>query len=59
MPAIMKSGHLDIFAFIGTSEAADSLFKEHPKPHRLKCALGLEAKNPGIVLKVPSYAAIF
>jgi len=47
---IMKSGKIDVFAFIGTSSAADSLQKEHPKPHRLKICLGLEAKNPAIVL---------
>ncbi|KAI3651130.1 hypothetical protein MP228_004611 [Amoeboaphelidium protococcarum] len=50
MPALMKSGHLDGFALIGTSSAADSLLKHHPKPHRLKVVLGLEAKNPAIVL---------
>jgi len=30
---------------------ADILKKQHPKPHRLRCVLGLEAKNAGIVLK--------
>jgi glyceraldehyde-3-phosphate dehydrogenase (NADP+) len=29
---------------------ADTLRKQHPKPHRLRCVLGLEAKNPAIVL---------
>ena len=50
MPPIMKSGLLDSFAFIGTSHAADELVKAHPKPHRLKLTLGLEAKNVAIVL---------
>jgi glyceraldehyde-3-phosphate dehydrogenase (NADP+) len=50
MPPIMRSGLLDAFAFIGTSTAADDLLKAHPKPHRLKVTLGLEAKNPAIVL---------
>jgi glyceraldehyde-3-phosphate dehydrogenase (NADP+) len=27
------------------------LKQQHPKPHRLRCVLGLEAKNAGIVLK--------
>lgn len=39
-----------MFAFIGTSEAADDIHKSHPKPHRLHVCLGLEAKNPGIIL---------
>lgn len=50
MPPLMKSGLLDSFAFIGTSIAADDLLKWHPKPHRLKVTLGLEAKNPAIIL---------
>jgi glyceraldehyde-3-phosphate dehydrogenase (NADP+) len=29
---------------------ADILKKQHPKPHRMKCVLGLEAKNPAIIL---------
>lgn len=50
MPAMMATGKLDVFAFIGTSKAADALQKSHPKPHRLRVCLGLEAKNPAIVL---------
>lgn len=50
MPPLMKTGHVDVFAFIGTSKAADDLQKAHPKPHRLRVCLGLEAKNPAIVL---------
>lgn len=49
-PALMASGRVDVLAFIGTSRAADSLQKSHPKPHRLRSVLGLEAKNPAIVL---------
>ncbi len=48
--ALMASGKIDIFAFIGTHKAASDLKKLHPKPHRLRSALGLDAKNPGIVL---------
>ena len=48
--ALMASGKVDIFAFIGTNKAASELKKLHPKPHRLRAALGLDAKNPGIVL---------
>jgi glyceraldehyde-3-phosphate dehydrogenase (NADP+) len=48
---LMQSGKIDVLAFIGTSRAADVLRKQHPEPHRLRCVLGLDAKNPGIVLK--------
>ncbi|MGM3389205.1 NADP-dependent glyceraldehyde-3-phosphate dehydrogenase [Stutzerimonas stutzeri] len=48
--ALMASGKVDIFAFIGTNKGASALKKLHPKPHRLRAALGLDAKNPGIVL---------
>lgn len=47
---LMKSGKIDVLAFIGTSRVADALKRQHPKPHRLRCVLGLEAKNAGIVL---------
>ena len=48
---LMKSGRIDVLAFIGSSRVADILKRQHPKPHRLRCVLGLEAKNAGIVLK--------
>jgi len=47
---LMKSGRVDVLAFIGTSRVADILKSQHPKPHRLKSILGLDAKNPAIVL---------
>lgn len=47
---LMESGKINVLAFIGSSRVADILKKQHPKPHRLKCILGLEAKNPAIVL---------
>ncbi|MDX2271611.1 MAG: NADP-dependent glyceraldehyde-3-phosphate dehydrogenase [Cyanobacteriota bacterium] len=50
IPPLMPTGKVDILAFIGSSTAADALKKQHPKSHRLRCALGLEAKNPAIVL---------
>ncbi len=81
MPPVMETGKIDVFAFIGTSRAASSMLKRHPKPHRyhtiqtivscsivdiplcfkwcleqkqivtrLRWCLGLEAKNPAIVL---------
>lgn len=49
-PPLMASGKVDVLAFIGTSPAANALHKGHPKPHRLRTVLGLEAKNPAIVL---------
>ena len=49
-PPLMASGRVDALAFIGSSRAASSLKKLHPKPHRLRSILGLEAKNPGIIL---------
>jgi glyceraldehyde-3-phosphate dehydrogenase (NADP+) len=47
---IMKSGRVDVLAFIGSSRVGDILKSQHPKPHRLRCVLGLEAKNAAIVL---------
>ncbi|MBS1545249.1 MAG: NADP-dependent glyceraldehyde-3-phosphate dehydrogenase [Bacteroidetes bacterium] len=48
--ALMETGKLDVFAFIGTNKGANDLKKLHPKPHRLKAILGLDAKNPAIVM---------
>lgn len=49
--ALMESGRVDVFAFIGTNKGANDLKRLHPKPHRLKSILGLDAKNPAIVLQ--------
>lgn len=49
-PALMESGRIDALAFIGSSKAANNLKKQHPKSYRLRSILGLEAKNPGIIL---------
>jgi len=46
----METGLVDIFAFIGSSKAADSLVKAHPQPHRLKNLLSLDAKNLAVVM---------
>jgi glyceraldehyde-3-phosphate dehydrogenase (NADP+) len=46
---LMASGKVDVLAFVGTSKVADTLKKQHPKPHRLRSSLGLEAKNPALV----------
>jgi glyceraldehyde-3-phosphate dehydrogenase (NADP+) len=48
--ALMETGKIDVFAFIGTNKGANDLKRLHPKSHRLKAILGLDAKNPAIVL---------
>jgi glyceraldehyde-3-phosphate dehydrogenase (NADP+) len=48
---LMATGRVDVLAFIGSSRVADGLKKQHPRPHRLRSVLGLEAKNAAIVLK--------
>src|SRR5258705_4673326 len=48
--ALMETGKIDVFAFIGTNKGANDLKKLHPKPQRMKAILGLDAKNPAIVL---------
>jgi glyceraldehyde-3-phosphate dehydrogenase (NADP+) len=47
---LMESGKVDVLAFMGPSQYADRLILKHPAPHRLHLVLGLEAKNPAIVL---------
>ncbi|HRE90277.1 MAG TPA: aldehyde dehydrogenase family protein, partial [Myxococcota bacterium] len=47
---LMSSGEVDVLAFIGTSRVANILKRQHPRPNRLRAILGLEAKNPAIVL---------
>jgi len=48
---LMASGKIDVLAFIGSSKVANLLKKQHPFPNRLKCVLGLDAKNPCIVME--------
>lgn len=50
LPPIMETGDIDVLAFIGTSKVADKLRAHHPRPHRLRCVLGLDAKNPAVIL---------
>jgi glyceraldehyde-3-phosphate dehydrogenase (NADP+) len=47
---IMTSGRVDVLALIGNSTSAIALQDQHPYKNRLRLVLGLEAKNPGIVL---------
>ncbi len=51
IPPLMASGKINVLGLIGTSKTANFLKKQHPSPNRLRCVLGLEAKNPAIVLK--------
>ena len=50
IPPLMASGKINVLGLIGTSKTANALKKQHPHPNRLRCVLGLEAKNPAIVL---------
>lgn len=47
---LMKTGEVDVLAFIGSTGVANSLKKAHPNPNRLRSVLGLEAKNPAVVM---------
>ena len=47
---IMKTGKIDVLALIGNSKSAVALQDQHPYKNRLRLVLGLEAKNPAIVL---------
>ncbi len=47
---LMESGKVDVFAFIGSSGVSNQLVKAHPRPNRLRVILGLNAKNPAIIL---------
>ena len=47
---IMKTGKIDVLALIGNSKSANALQSLHPKQNRLRLVLGLEAKNPAIVM---------
>jgi glyceraldehyde-3-phosphate dehydrogenase (NADP+) len=46
----VKSGKINVLAFIGSSQVANQIKQSHPHPHRFRSILGLDAKNPAIVL---------
>lgn len=50
VPHMLASGKIGVLALIGSSKVADYLKKQHPKSHRLRAVLGLDAKNAAIVL---------
>jgi glyceraldehyde-3-phosphate dehydrogenase (NADP+) len=47
---LVETGEIGALAFIGSSRVANVLKKQHPRPNRLRSILGLDAKNPAIVL---------
>ena len=47
---IMATGKIDVLALIGNSKSAIALQDQHPHKNRLRLVLGLEAKNPAIIL---------
>ncbi len=51
VPPLMASGSINVLALIGSSRVADKLKKLHPKSNRLRAVLGLDAKNPAIILR--------
>ena len=46
----METGKIDVLALIGHRSSSNALQNTHPKKNRLRIVLGLEAKNPAIVL---------
>ncbi|MGV8087132.1 MAG: aldehyde dehydrogenase family protein [Candidatus Woesearchaeota archaeon] len=46
---MMKSGKVDVFAFIGALNTANIILSNHPNPSHLKVIAGLNAKNPYII----------
>lgn len=47
---LMRSGGIDVFAFVGSVAVADRLIGLHPRRTRLRSLLGLGAKNAAVVL---------
>lgn len=48
-PAI-QTAKVDVLAFIGSSQVAAKIKQSHPRPHRFRAILSLDAKNPAVVL---------
>lgn len=47
---LVQSAKVDVLAFIGSSAVANKIKQAHPRRHRFRAVLGLDAKNPAIVL---------
>ena len=48
---LMNTGKINVLTLIGSSKVASNIKKAHPKVNRLRAILGLDAKNPAIVLE--------
>ena len=48
--ASVQSGKVDVLAFIGSSPVANKIKLSHPEPHHFRSVLGLDAKNPAVIL---------
>lgn len=46
---LVSQGTIDSLAYIGSAATVDKIRLFHPHPHRMRCLLGLDAKNPAIV----------
>ncbi|MGZ3708616.1 MAG: aldehyde dehydrogenase family protein [Bdellovibrionota bacterium] len=48
---VVQSGKIDVLAFIGSSQVANKIKLSHPQPHHFRGILGLDAKNPALILE--------
>ena len=48
---LMETGKINVLTLIGSSKVASDIKKAHPKVNRLRAILGLDAKNPAVVLE--------
>ncbi len=48
---VMRSGKVNVLAFIGSSRVANILKSQHQKLNRMRGVLGLEAKNAALILE--------
>lgn len=48
---LMRTGEVNMLAYMGSNMFAEPLILSHPRPYKLKKLLGLDAKNPAIVLQ--------
>lgn len=46
----MRSGRVDILAFVGSAKVGSLLKHQHPRPSRLRSVMGLGAKNAAVIL---------
>ncbi len=46
----IHAGKIDTLAFIGSSAVANKIKLSHPRPHRFRSILSLDAKNPAIIM---------